>query len=234
MSRQSVSQIVLHSWIIFYNITFLVNSEGQAVYVKWHLKTDQGIKNLPAAEADRYRSRTQYPSLISSFYAAPFLSPLESPLHPLWFSAEHRTITFTAMPPPQPPHSCNHDPFSSTSSHSTFSLNISFSTDSHQPTLTMPLEICIMPSVSAWTDVIDNTYEILPHRSDTIYDLKCIPSPFHSHQEKHFHCLRFAPSSFFPYILHTPLSLTPNTLDNFAFRSVQATRTHPLGRCTSK
>ena len=32
----------------------LVNESGEAVYVKWHLKTDQGIKNLPAAVADRY------------------------------------------------------------------------------------------------------------------------------------------------------------------------------------
>jgi Catalase len=31
-----------------------VNENGEAVYVKWHLKTDQGIKNLPASEADRY------------------------------------------------------------------------------------------------------------------------------------------------------------------------------------
>jgi catalase len=27
-----------------------------AFYVKWHFKTDQGIKNLPAAEADRIAS----------------------------------------------------------------------------------------------------------------------------------------------------------------------------------
>lgn len=30
-----------------------VNAAGVPFYVKWHLKTDQGIKNLPAAEADR-------------------------------------------------------------------------------------------------------------------------------------------------------------------------------------
>ena len=29
-----------------------VNSSGEAFYVKWHFKTDQGIKNLPAAKAD--------------------------------------------------------------------------------------------------------------------------------------------------------------------------------------
>ena len=34
----------------------LVNENGEAVYVKWHLKTDQGIKNLSAAQADRYRT----------------------------------------------------------------------------------------------------------------------------------------------------------------------------------
>ena len=31
----------------------LINAEGQRVYVKWHFKTRQGIKNLPAAEAGR-------------------------------------------------------------------------------------------------------------------------------------------------------------------------------------
>lgn len=36
------------------NVTYpTVNENGEAVYVKWHLKTDQGIKNLPASEADR-------------------------------------------------------------------------------------------------------------------------------------------------------------------------------------
>ena len=30
-----------------------VNADGQAFYVKWHFKTDQGIKNLPAEEAER-------------------------------------------------------------------------------------------------------------------------------------------------------------------------------------
>ena len=30
-----------------------VNEEGEAFYVKWHFKTDQGIRNLPADEADR-------------------------------------------------------------------------------------------------------------------------------------------------------------------------------------
>jgi len=30
-----------------------VNAAGQAVYVKWHFKTDQGIKNLPADRADQ-------------------------------------------------------------------------------------------------------------------------------------------------------------------------------------
>ena len=30
-----------------------VNANGQAFYVKWHFKTDQGIKNLPAEEAER-------------------------------------------------------------------------------------------------------------------------------------------------------------------------------------
>ena len=33
-----------------------VNDYGEAVYVKWHFKTDQGIKNLDAAEADRIAS----------------------------------------------------------------------------------------------------------------------------------------------------------------------------------
>ena len=31
----------------------LINADGQRVYVKWHFKTRQGIKNLPAAEAGR-------------------------------------------------------------------------------------------------------------------------------------------------------------------------------------
>jgi len=30
-----------------------VNAAGEAFYVKWHFKTDQGIKNLPVEEADR-------------------------------------------------------------------------------------------------------------------------------------------------------------------------------------
>lgn len=30
-----------------------VNAAGEAFYVKWHFKTDQGIKNLPADVADR-------------------------------------------------------------------------------------------------------------------------------------------------------------------------------------
>jgi catalase len=30
-----------------------VNDHGEAFYVKWHFKTDQGIKNLPVDEADR-------------------------------------------------------------------------------------------------------------------------------------------------------------------------------------
>lgn len=30
-----------------------VNASGEAFYVKWHFKTEQGIKNLPAAEAER-------------------------------------------------------------------------------------------------------------------------------------------------------------------------------------
>jgi catalase len=30
-----------------------VNEAGEAFYVKWHFKTDQGIKNLSVAEADR-------------------------------------------------------------------------------------------------------------------------------------------------------------------------------------
>lgn len=33
-----------------------VNDYGDAVYVKWHFKTDQGIRNLPADEADRIAS----------------------------------------------------------------------------------------------------------------------------------------------------------------------------------
>jgi len=33
-----------------------VNDHGEAFYVKWHFKTDQGIKNLPADEADRLAS----------------------------------------------------------------------------------------------------------------------------------------------------------------------------------
>ena len=33
-----------------------VNDYGEAVYVKWHFKTDQGIRNLPADEADRIAS----------------------------------------------------------------------------------------------------------------------------------------------------------------------------------
>ena len=33
-----------------------VNDRGQAFYVKWHFKTDQGIRNLPAAEADKLAS----------------------------------------------------------------------------------------------------------------------------------------------------------------------------------
>jgi len=31
----------------------LINADGQRVYVKWHFKTRQGIRNLPAAEAGR-------------------------------------------------------------------------------------------------------------------------------------------------------------------------------------
>ncbi|MEG2962810.1 MAG: catalase, partial [Janthinobacterium sp.] len=31
----------------------LINADGQRVYVKWHFKTRQGIKNLPASEAGR-------------------------------------------------------------------------------------------------------------------------------------------------------------------------------------
>ncbi len=33
-----------------------VNEDGQAFYVKWHFKTDQGIRNLPADEADKIAS----------------------------------------------------------------------------------------------------------------------------------------------------------------------------------
>ena len=33
-----------------------VNSSGEAFYVKWHFKTDQGIKNLPADKADSLAS----------------------------------------------------------------------------------------------------------------------------------------------------------------------------------
>lgn len=33
-----------------------VNAAGEAFYVKWHFKTDQGVRNLPAAEADRLAS----------------------------------------------------------------------------------------------------------------------------------------------------------------------------------
>jgi catalase len=33
-----------------------VNKNGEAFYVKWHFKTDSGVKNLTAAEADRLKS----------------------------------------------------------------------------------------------------------------------------------------------------------------------------------
>jgi hypothetical protein len=86
--------------------TLLVNSEGQAVYVKWHLKTDQGIKNLPAAEADRYLSRLLY-SIHCSFslkiaqYGSPedhFSSHNISLLDITALSREHRLITHCSPP----------------------------------------------------------------------------------------------------------------------------------------
>lgn len=33
-----------------------VNDKGEAYYVKYHFKTDQGIRNLPVEEADRLAS----------------------------------------------------------------------------------------------------------------------------------------------------------------------------------
>jgi catalase len=60
------SNICVEFWIKFYVPIYhlTVNENGEAVYVKWHLKTDQGIKNLPASEADRY-SFLSVPCLIT-------------------------------------------------------------------------------------------------------------------------------------------------------------------------
>lgn len=52
-----------------------VNAHGEPFYVKWHFKTDQGIKNLSAAEADAlsasdpdYATRDLYESIATNNY----------------------------------------------------------------------------------------------------------------------------------------------------------------------
>lgn len=62
-------QLILKKQIMNYDCLYhflIVNENGEAVYVKWHLKTDQGIKNLPASEADRYSPATALTALLAS------------------------------------------------------------------------------------------------------------------------------------------------------------------------